>query len=79
MQVKLDGPKVLSPQTIAGVLDYLARKPFVEVQALIGDIIAQLKLQEGGSDGPKFAGSDKNSAGRGDSSSGDSGVPPLES
>jgi hypothetical protein len=75
--VELKTSKILSPQTIAKVLDYLARRPFFEVHLLIGEIMGQLKAQED-NNGPDSTGLGKDSAGRGDPRAGNSGVSPLE-
>lgn len=48
MQIKLDGDRTVkfTPRAIAYVLDILAGQPFKDVNALITDILTQLKQQE---------------------------------
>ena len=79
--MKINGNKKIefTPQGISYVLDALTLRPFREVHVLIGDIMNQLKLQEGGNDGPQFNRSGETLTGRGNSSSSDSGVSPMES
>lgn len=62
---------------ISYILDILASQPFKDVNGLINDILGQLKA-EGERDGPKLDRSNEDPTGRGDSGSGDRGLPSVE-